>query len=609
MARTYIIGDRSWQPFAEYVGADLLEMPTETVMGEKQVHDWMVTYLVEEVGLLVMQVDLNATFCMDLAMHVRLSRDQLGDGCLCPVVFVSDLPLASYIRKTPYSQIFLTENVYLCPPSEIPRRMGDFEPLPAESFRGAFLDRISVPRPQGSNHSLANQWGASRLYQLIRRTDIPRKDYKDFADIQKELYYKYMMNRIRRSSSRKAIPCDGPVPGATMKRILLIDDEADKGWAKTIESIFPTSRFDPVKDVVNERVPDYDSLSPEARRKIESGEYDLFLLDLRLNGAAEDGQFIPEEFSGYKVLRRIKELNRGNQVIMLTASNKAWNLKALLSPLDGASGYFVKESPEYEFSDTFSVANLESFKSDAAKCFDRGYLRSFETFLKSLPTDSSELMQKIHDQLEIAFEMVSNASSERMYQFAFLATFQALEIMVSELSEEVPTNKNRKELWVRDGRGVLMPARPVEWEDGLRFKCKDFGIYLSEEGKSFSQRDKVAAIYLQTLGQEDKGLVYLIWQMILIRNEFIHKRATANFDYSHPVNDRALIRHPDFQNSRLVLSDRGFAPLLQECSRRGCLYDGGHLMIEKDAITCSLGIRLMLECLMRFIPYLKQQTD
>ena len=37
-----------------------------------------------------------------------------------------------------------------------------------------------------------------------------RKDYKDFADIQKELYYKYMMNRIRRSSSRKpptVTPC------------------------------------------------------------------------------------------------------------------------------------------------------------------------------------------------------------------------------------------------------------------------------------------------------------------------------------------------------------------------------------------------------------------
>ena len=194
-----------------------------------------------------------------------------------------------------------------------------------------------------------------------------------------------------------------------------------------------------------------------------------------------------------------------------------------------------------------------------------------------------------------------------MYQFAFLATFQALEIMVGELSEEVPTNRNRKELWVRDGRGVLMPARPVEWEeDGIRFKCKDFGIYLSEEGKSFSQRDKVAAIYLQTMGREDRGLVYLIWQMILIRNEFIHKHATTKFDYSHPVNDRALVRHPDFQNSKLVLSDRGFAPLLQECSRKGCLYDGGHLMIEKDAITSSLGIRLMLECLMRFVPYLKQ---
>ncbi len=606
MARTYIIGDRSWQPFAEYVGADLLEMPTETVMGEKQVHDWMVTYLVEEVGLLVMQVDLNSTFCMDLAMHVRLSRDQLGDGCLCPVVFVTDLPLASYIRKTPYSQIFLTENVYLCPPSEIPRRMGDFEPLPAESFRGAFLDRISVPRPQGSNHSLANQWGASRLYQLIRRTDIPRKDYKDFADLQKELYYKYMINRIRRTASGKAPSCDAAVPGATMKRILLIDDEADKGWAKTVESIFPTSRFDPREDVINERVADYESLSKEAKRKIESGLYDLFLLDLRLNGAAEDGQTVPQEFSGYKVLKRIKELNRGNQVIMLTASNKAWNLKAFLSPLDGASGYFVKESPEYEFSDAFSIANLDSFKEDAARCFDRSYLRSFDSFLKTLSLGGSELMEKLHGQLEIAFEMASNASSERMYQFAFLAAFQALEIMVGELTEVVPADHNRKELWIRDPRDELVPALPVEWEaDGVRFLGKEFGIFLSEPGKSFSQRDKVAAIYIQRMGQKDRGMVYLLWQMILIRNEFIHNHATTEFDYSRPMNDRALVRHPDFQNSKLIFSDRGFAPLLQECCRNGCLYDGGHLMIEKRAIRSSLGIRLMLECLMRILPLLK----
>lgn len=607
MARTYIIGERTWQPFAEYIGADLLEMPGEQAMGEKQLHDWMVTYLVEEVGLLIMQVDLNITFCMDLAMHVRLSREQLGDGCLCPVVFVSDLPLASFIRRTPYSQIFLTEKVYLCPPSEVPRRLDDFEPLTADSFRGGFLDRISVPRPEGSNHSLANQWGASRLFQLIRRTEIPRKDYKDFADIQKELYYKYMMNRIRRTSSRKPIACDAQVPGSAMKRILLIDDEADKGWSKTIESIFQSSRFDPSRDVVNERVPDYESLSQEARRKIESGEYDLFLLDLRLNGAAEDGQSVPEEFSGYKVLKRIKELNRGNQVIMLTASNKAWNLKALLSPLDGASGYFVKESPEYEFSDTFSVANLESFKEDAAKCFDRAYLRSFESFLKTLSTDGSGLMEKVHGQLEIAFEMASNASSGKMYQFAFLSAYQALELLTSDLTQEVESKKkkNQKELWIRDADGELKPALPVEW-DGLQFRSKEFGFFLSEEGKSFSQRDKVAAIYLRKPGQDDRGLVYLIWQMILIRNEFIHRKATTNFDYSRPMNDRALIRHPDFQNSKLVFSDRGFAPLLQECCRKGCLYDGGHPMIEKGVIESSLGIRIMLECLMRVITALKQ---
>ena len=184
MARTYIIGEQSFLAFADYIGGDLLEMPSEMPMGEKQVHDWMVTYLTEDIGLLIIQIDLNVTFSMDLAFHVRLSGNLLGEGALCPIVFVSDLPLASYIRKTPYSQIFLTERVYLCPPSELPGRIGDFAPLAEESFRSGFLDRVTIPRPEGSNHSLANQWGASRLYQLIRRTEIPRKDYKDFADLQ-----------------------------------------------------------------------------------------------------------------------------------------------------------------------------------------------------------------------------------------------------------------------------------------------------------------------------------------------------------------------------------------------------------------------------------------
>ena len=602
MARTYIIGDESWQPFVEYFGADLLEMPCGTPMGEKQVHDWMVSYLAEEVGLLVMQIDLNPTFCMDLAMHVRLSKAQLGPGHLCPIVFVSDLPLASFIRRTPYSQIFLTEKVYLCPPSELPRRMEDFEPLPADSFRSDFLERISVPRPLGSNHSLANQWGASRLYQLIRRTEIPNKDYKEFADIQKELYYKYMLNRIQRTTPKKPIPCDSPVPGATVKRILLIDDEADKGWAKTVESIFPSARFDARQDVICERVPDYESLSPAARRKIESGEYDLFLLDLRLNGVAEDGQPDPQEFSGYKVLKAIKAQNRGNQVIMLTASNKAWNLKPLLSPLDGASGYFVKESPEYEFSDTFSIANLESFKEDASRCFDRGYLRGFDSFLSRIASVGSSLMEKVHGQMEIAFEMASQATSPQMYRFAFLAAYQTLEVLTSSLTEEYDskTHRNRKELWVRNGEDVPTPALPVEW-DGLCFKCRDFGIFLSDENKVFSQRDKVAAIYLRKPGQTDRGLVYLIWQMILIRNEFIHKRTTTQFDYSHPMNDRALMRSRDFQNSKLVFSDRGFAPLLQECARKGFLYGTDHPMIEKGVIESSLGVRIMLECLVRVI--------
>ena len=70
-------------------------------------------------------------------------------------------------------------------------------------------------------------------------------------------------------------------------------------------------------------------------------------------------------YSGAKLLKSIKEKNKGTQVIIMTASNKAWNMKHLLKL--GADGYYVKESPGVAFSSDFSHSNYQNFKTEVEK--------------------------------------------------------------------------------------------------------------------------------------------------------------------------------------------------------------------------------------------------
>jgi len=66
--------------------------------------------------------------------------------------------------------------------------------------------------------------------------------------------------------------------------------------------------------------------------------YDLVFLDLRLE--PEDKNRSPQKLSGMKLLKLIKEFNRGIPVIIFTASEKATVLETALK--NGADGYWIK---------------------------------------------------------------------------------------------------------------------------------------------------------------------------------------------------------------------------------------------------------------------------
>lgn len=611
--RVYCVGRDGMEKLARSVnGLFVSASPSslkdsDTRIQDAKIHDFLSSAFPEEVKALVLDTDADPGLFMRLALHFRLMETLPRSSHFAPIVFVSDLKLEKLVKKATGGQVFMTDGVYLCQRSSLAESMASYVGLDADSYRGGFLDRISIPAPEGSNHSLANQWGASRLYMIIKGQKAEKDAFKDFQDIHKDLYFKYVMQRIPPSTkTENAGTEEYRVRRCTGKRILLIDDEAEKGWTKTLSLLFPMSRFDRKESVVSESVMDYEELSEGAKQKIESGDYDLILLDLRLGGIREDYVVVPEDMSGYKVLKKIKELNRGTQVIMLTASNKAWNLKAIMRPGYGADGYFVKESPEYEFSDELSAENLRSLIKDAERCLQRGYMRSFWSFVQSFGSQEDKLVQEVRAQLDIAFDMADRADTQEQFPYAYLALYQVLEMVASSLTECVtntdPKCPNTKLLLINGSDPIREIVHPSGGE--IITRQKPYAFHTVAKTGIFPVKDKLAALYLQKWEKQDHGVLFLMGQLVAIRNAVIHPENSKGFDLASPVREATLRQSKYFQDASLVFNKPDFMPLFQEAASLGLLYadSGGRPTLHKDVVNSSLGIRFLLACLYDFLP-------
>ncbi len=104
-------------------------------------------------------------------------------------------------------------------------------------------------------------------------------------------------------------------------------------------------------------------------------------------------------------------------------------MKKLLD--QGADGYYIKESPEYNFSDNFSLQNYKAFKITIEKCIKRKHLRNiyaqWENAVNSTGNTNKIFMTESNSMLEIAWNLIN----EEKYDFAFLTLFQILEAYTS----------------------------------------------------------------------------------------------------------------------------------------------------------------------------------
>lgn len=439
MGKILVLGNEQTREWSKKINnSHFIQMPVFSLGedGERKLCEFVINNIASDNKAIVIDIDeiSNPELCLAFAMVIRLSIHDIKSAALSPILFVSRATQDILIGYK-YSPIILTGSIAFDLPENANDALEVMEPLSPFEYRPTFLDVVKIiPNATEGRHSLANQWGADVLCRIVVGDETNNELIKKARF---SLYFRYIRALSLRTNDienliQKKDTSPAPIRlkqiDATGKNILLIDDEADKGWDDVLRKMLPNSEF----KTIQEQVPDYESLSDGAKRTIESGKYDLILLDLRMNGVAEEDTFKPDEFSGMKILKVIKEQNKGNQVIMFTASNKAWNMKALLDA--GADGYYIKESPEFTFPTSYSESNAHELCTSISQCLENGYLRDVYSKIrqiKQLINSSNcygERTAEVLGSIDIAYDLLSKSSKLKEYRgYAYLQLFLAIE--------------------------------------------------------------------------------------------------------------------------------------------------------------------------------------
>lgn len=479
----------------------------------------LLSSLSEEYDLIVLPLTLSAINPLEFtgircAAHIRLDKRYKNTGT--PVLFLGPDSLDDILRLSELGSFMLSPSVFLSGGNTVDQ-FNDWidtyhtiiKRLSEADYR-RFLNRFEVKAPANfadDHHSIANLWGATVLCRRITRETMPSTAGN--SEALRSLFFKYVLTKRDISEPGNRNGQNETETLATGKSFLLIDDESDKGWYFALSRYLRgANQF----DVISEKIQNYEDFSDASRAKIENGNYDIIFLDLRLNGPDEEDIIEPDKFSGMKVLRKIKEINRGTQVIMFTASNKAWNLKALLDA--GADGYYIKQSPEY-YTENSIENNFKSFQETIRYCLKRTFLKKIYTRIARL----NDLCERVIDEefytpiekyFDQSFILLSTAGNNTQYKYAFLSLFGALEEVVKYWI--CPTKKNKPLYYFDDD--------PVQAWDIDR-QGKQFVINGVANG-DFAISRRIIAIYLDRLGGIDMEFAKRIYNLVTRRNDFVH---------------------------------------------------------------------------------------
>ena len=308
-----------------------------------------------------------------LATHIRCSNTINN---VSSIFIYSPTSIEELIRNK-YFDILKTKNIELVDfkkkAFEIASNKSRTELTKEELPKEIKKVKLDPPKNYEDSHSIANEWAIYRWASALNAND---EDIERITNkVQYNLYFKYLKTIFPVKDIAPIIESDLKIKYSGNPKILYIDDEADKGWFEIFCQIFYDENkfdFNYLDGELNSLT--RDNIIKKSLETIESKSIDIVLLDFRLH--PDDFRYKSiEEVSGLKLLKAIKELNPGIQVIIFSATNKVWNLQALEKA--GADGFIIKESPENSIDPEFTTGVVSGMIEIITERVELVFLKQF----------------------------------------------------------------------------------------------------------------------------------------------------------------------------------------------------------------------------------------
>lgn len=450
---------------------------------------------------------------INLALHIRFTsgKNQLSN------IFIYGISNFEFISK--YNLLagaLLTKGIKLIDYSleeiekhlDTSQKLNDISEFKDELKKINIVNHIKQNEIYNSNntdsHAVANIWGALRFADLTGLNETI-KDNEQLQELNNDLYYKYI-STISSETEKEYIKRNKITISKTNKQILYIDDNATQGWGDLLRGFFEDSIQVIGKNKEEKQKQFENNIIKVLEETDENGltKWDLILLDLRLDPEKDKNKGI-KELSGTKVLERIKKINKGIQVIMFTASNKAWNMRQLNKI--GADGYYTKEHPHSFSKNIISNQQISLLRKDINKSLNNAeHLKmishQINHFINENKTSKkTEFQNRSISALNLFFDIFKMGLERPKYiNHSFLILYQILEdyskqedIFYQDLNEYyVLDNKNKPILIIKPKTEFLGEKQKKYMLEFVK-KSKNHPSYY-KKGESYSDLYKPTSL-------------------------------------------------------------------------------------------------------------------
>jgi DNA-binding NarL/FixJ family response regulator len=413
-----------------------------------------------------------------LATHIRCTptKNQLKR------IFIYGFVGLEYLVDHEYFNILKTKNVVLVPYSKKAFELvGNkyVEPLQFDELSKEIQKlKLDPPLNYADSHSIANEWA---IYQWAKTIGCDETDEltKVFQNVQENLYFKYLRTINPFSEHSEISPDKLKINDKVKPRVLLIDDEADKGWYE----IFAYLLGD-----INDIYTDYlgidlkksssDEIIDKSIEKIFKDDIDIVILDFRLNPSDFENKS-SDKITSVKLLKEIKKKNPGVQVIAFSATNKVWNLQALQDA--GADDFIFKEGSN-SINQTINVFTGQISLSLKRALWLKPIWNKTESTIEHLEKQrknhilDGDFTGAISTFLDLGFESLRNDQSKFSNDSAFIYYFLILEALSKQLIDEDTPHK------------IVYKNKYGEKMKGFKFQFRSTYAFLKEyEGNDYMQ--------------------------------------------------------------------------------------------------------------------------